>query len=329
MSKEKLKNKNHTSHFAPHTSNRGITLIALIITIVVMLILTGVTLSVTLGDNGLVNKAKTASDEMQKAMDKEELLSMVMGAYDVVTEKIDSNILASKVAAKGWTFDTETNLVTNEDGLEIGYVDLNTGEIIDLIMEPPVEDFTLDGVYYSDGSSIEIKGDKIIDNETDEELMDITAIDDENQTFTVMIQTEVRDNQNKIIGYEPEYTVFNYDKIIENDEVTNIILYIKGENDEKYIAGWQNLNGFTTGELEGVYTTATGILNYRRLTLDPLTFSAKIENTSDGGNTWSSHGSVTTYFYYEGIYYIGGIPVKYDSQAGTIEDLNETYTKVK
>ena len=80
MLKEKLKNKNHTSHFALHTSNRGITLIALIITIIVMLILTGVTLSITLGDNGLVNKAKTASEEMQKEMDRELLLSAVVGA---------------------------------------------------------------------------------------------------------------------------------------------------------------------------------------------------------------------------------------------------------
>ena len=58
----------------------GITLIALIITIIVMLILTGVTLGITLGDNGLVNKAKTASEEMQREMDRELLLSAVVGA---------------------------------------------------------------------------------------------------------------------------------------------------------------------------------------------------------------------------------------------------------
>ena len=67
MSKENLKNK-------------GITLIALIITIIVMLILTGVTLSITLGDNGLVNKAKEAATQTQIAMDRELLLSAVVGA---------------------------------------------------------------------------------------------------------------------------------------------------------------------------------------------------------------------------------------------------------
>ena len=71
MSKEKLKNKNH-----------GITLIALIITVIVLLILVGVTLSVTLGDNGLVNKAKDASEATEIAMDRELLLSAVVGTID-------------------------------------------------------------------------------------------------------------------------------------------------------------------------------------------------------------------------------------------------------
>ena len=58
----------------------AITLIALIITIIVMLILTGVTLGITLGDNGLVNKAKEASEQTEIAMDRELLLSAVVGA---------------------------------------------------------------------------------------------------------------------------------------------------------------------------------------------------------------------------------------------------------
>ena len=61
----------------------GITLIALIITVIVLLILVGVTLSVTLGDNGLVNKAKEASEATEIAMDKELLLSAVAGAIGI------------------------------------------------------------------------------------------------------------------------------------------------------------------------------------------------------------------------------------------------------
>ena len=39
-------------------SNKAITLVALIITIIVLLILAGVTLNMVLGENGLINKAQ-------------------------------------------------------------------------------------------------------------------------------------------------------------------------------------------------------------------------------------------------------------------------------
>ena len=48
--------------------NKGITLIALIITIVVMLILVAVTLSIALGENGIVNNAKKAARDTNSAM---------------------------------------------------------------------------------------------------------------------------------------------------------------------------------------------------------------------------------------------------------------------
>ena len=42
------------------TKEKGITLIALIITIIILLILAGVTIATLMGDNGLINKAKDA-----------------------------------------------------------------------------------------------------------------------------------------------------------------------------------------------------------------------------------------------------------------------------
>lgn len=51
-------------------NNTGITLIALVITIILLLILAGVTISLTLGDNGLFNTAKNATVEYEKARPK-------------------------------------------------------------------------------------------------------------------------------------------------------------------------------------------------------------------------------------------------------------------
>ena len=51
---------------------RGITLIALVVTIVILLILAGVTLNVALSDNGLFDKTKKAAEEYKQAQSEEE-----------------------------------------------------------------------------------------------------------------------------------------------------------------------------------------------------------------------------------------------------------------
>lgn len=53
--------------------NKGITLIALVITIIILLILSGVAISISLGNNGLFSKTKQAKEEYIKAQLKEEL----------------------------------------------------------------------------------------------------------------------------------------------------------------------------------------------------------------------------------------------------------------
>ena len=51
--------------------NRGITLIALVITIIVLLILAGITISALTGDNGIVGNASTAKEQSEISEEKE------------------------------------------------------------------------------------------------------------------------------------------------------------------------------------------------------------------------------------------------------------------
>lgn len=64
---------------------RGITLIVLVVTIVVLLILAGVSINAILGDNGIVNKAKEAQNVTDNStkQDKENVnkLSDKLGDY--------------------------------------------------------------------------------------------------------------------------------------------------------------------------------------------------------------------------------------------------------
>ena len=49
------------------TQEKGITLIALVVTIIVLIILAGVSINLVLGDNGVITKSKEASEKQEIA----------------------------------------------------------------------------------------------------------------------------------------------------------------------------------------------------------------------------------------------------------------------
>ena len=69
--------------------NKGITLIALVITIIVLLILAGVTIATLLGENGILTKATEAKEETENAQqDEEEKIADMEDIIDKATGKI-------------------------------------------------------------------------------------------------------------------------------------------------------------------------------------------------------------------------------------------------
>ena len=50
-------------------NNKGISLIALVVTIIVLIILSGISVSVLTGDNGLINKAREEKTEVNEIVD--------------------------------------------------------------------------------------------------------------------------------------------------------------------------------------------------------------------------------------------------------------------
>ena len=74
------------------TKDKGITLVALVITIIILIILAGITLNIVLGEDGLINKAKNGGEKYKNAANNElEILSNVNSFID---GKISSVITA-------------------------------------------------------------------------------------------------------------------------------------------------------------------------------------------------------------------------------------------
>lgn len=55
-------------------NKRGITLIALVVTIIILIILAGVSIGLVLGNNGIVTKAMLGKENMEKAQQEEDNL---------------------------------------------------------------------------------------------------------------------------------------------------------------------------------------------------------------------------------------------------------------
>ena len=106
-------------------AERGITLLALIITVVIMIILAAVTINVTLGEGGLVDQAETAAEKTQQAAqsEQEQLASLEQELANLLAD--DNEITPpTPTLPEGWD-GTKVTPVQSSDGktvpVPIGY----------------------------------------------------------------------------------------------------------------------------------------------------------------------------------------------------------------
>ena len=150
---EFLKRNKSKKHWirSVHSNFNGITLIALIITIIVMLILVGVTISVAL-NGGLFNTAQSAATNTIIESEKEQLLSAVVASMEddakVNFTKLDSNLPTSEWSGTGGTYISpkKNKYKVNSDGtienMEQGKnYSFTVGELLDKVND---ETITLD-----------------------------------------------------------------------------------------------------------------------------------------------------------------------------------------
>ena len=89
-------------------TNKGITLIALVITIIVLLILTGVSINMLLGENGLITNTQNAISKYKEEQLKEQAILAVVEAQIQKQNQAPDKTLAQYVQDAG------------EDGIEVG-----------------------------------------------------------------------------------------------------------------------------------------------------------------------------------------------------------------
>ena len=104
------------------TKQKGITLIALVITIIVLLILAGVSIATLTGQNGILTRANDAKEQTEIASEKEQVeLAAAAALAEARGGEIQQSVLEEELGKYFKDGNYEVEAGTNEDGTE-GYI---------------------------------------------------------------------------------------------------------------------------------------------------------------------------------------------------------------
>ena len=112
-------------------TQRGITLIALVITIVVLLILAGISIAMLTGENGILTKAEESKNQTEEAQAIEEVKLAIMCSF---TEEgiFDAEQFKKEIEKQGKSYEEDESSITVGIGEIKAVVDKKTGEIKEL-----------------------------------------------------------------------------------------------------------------------------------------------------------------------------------------------------
>ena len=113
-------------------NQKGITLVALVVTIIVLIILSGISINLLLGKNGLITKAQEAKKQ-QKIAEIKEKISLELSAAEtdaiIRNESLEEEQLNDIVSKYGTLQDDKDTILTKDDNYEISLKEIWYGTL--------------------------------------------------------------------------------------------------------------------------------------------------------------------------------------------------------
>ena len=271
--------------------NQGITLIALVITIIVLLILAGVSIAMLTGQNGILSQAENAKTRTTQSS-AEEMVSVAIGGLQAEnlgdTSKITPQMIAdqvneennrSDVTAEGTSF--PTNIVFNDDGIKVSVdVNLKVGDASDEETDLPIYSVDIDESKIAPKELFRIEKITEASNTKLASTEGITLSDDTVGTARILGIWPEYCNEN---GYDPisdtsgKYSDTNY-KINYPGITDSLIIPYQVEIDgELYKITEVNLNVYSA-------FTLTGIPRIENIIFPNTVTKIEMKGSTDSGN---------------------------------------------
>ena len=208
-------------------NNKGITLIALVITIIVLLILAGVSITTIVGDSGVISKASKAKEEVHISSDKE---SVDMAVLEYEMEKLNSETDMLTFLSQynnDWTVEKNDNEIKinvnscghtytismDEDLEEVPEVPI-TPEVPE---EPEVPEYSYLWEVAQNGDYVEYYGTK----EIEEYSWVVLDVDKDTQTVKLLRVVCWYDKMDKTPTNDAEHALYANEVVRENNKYYN------------------------------------------------------------------------------------------------------------
>ena len=209
--------------------NKGITLVALVVTIVVLLILAGVSINLVLGNNGIIAKAKDAETKSAEASQND--LKGMNGLVSEMEGALAENGSNGSGSGNGNT-GSENNFVTKNT--EVTYPD---GKV-----------WIPEGFKIAKGSASTVQGGVVIEDKDGNQFVWVpvaTIADYKRTAYSTNVATEETDTATNSIKININSSISDYfTEALPEDEKTSVEIY-KGFYIGRYEAGDKESTGTT------------------------------------------------------------------------------------
>ena len=268
----------------------GITLIALVVTIVVLLILAGITISLVFGSNGVIKKVQEANENTKIAQVREQLELAKGPEYIEGNGKYNPDSYFERIETEGIIGNKDTDVIDNGDGTY--EVTTTSGYIFKITLVPSkdnVEDIQIEHIGKVDGPRI--RNLKVTNKTTNSITVEVETANAEGATYTYYYKKdgevswkkaeEIKEKTYTFSGLESN-VIYNIKVRVEKDgkAVEKEVSTITGELPEGAVqfspVEWKNGQASTT-----ITTSETG-----------YTLQYQIGEITEGSWTNTTSGSV-------------------------------------
>lgn len=228
--------------------NKGITLVALVVTIVILLILAGITIELTLGSDGIIQKTKFAKNQSCMQSDKEAIQIAYSTVYHLYDKVVTAQDLQEQLTYDGKDAECET-VENNKIKVKIVkcehefLVDPSTGDI---------ENTTSDGKPVENKISIEVDPSSSTTESYKQQV--VITVKSSRETITdnsvkILWTTDDSDNEPVGLANETDLSVENKDEKTMNSET----VYTVTTSGDYYLWVKAIINGKSTSQKFGPY----------------------------------------------------------------------------